>query len=130
MFWPSDPNSSWRLWFLRPRPGNRTHHLYLIQHADPHLSELTAFRDRLRSDPLARDSYSDLKQLLAQQYREDRDGYTAAKGNFVAELLQQSGIEMKPRPEADRRDQIKVLTAPSDAADDLAAGPIQKVTRI
>jgi GrpB-like predicted nucleotidyltransferase (UPF0157 family)/GNAT superfamily N-acetyltransferase len=120
LFWPSDPNSSWRLWFLSPRPESRTHHLYLIQHADPHLSELIAFRDRLRRDPLARDSYADLKQQLAQQYREDRDGYTAAKSSFVAELLQQSGIDMKPRPRPTGADQIKVLTAPSDVADDLA----------
>jgi GrpB-like predicted nucleotidyltransferase (UPF0157 family) len=45
LYWPSDPNSSWRLWFLRPQRESRTHHLYLIQHDDPHLQELTAFRD-------------------------------------------------------------------------------------
>lgn len=97
-YWPSDPNGSWRLWFLRPRPESRTHHLYLIEHADPHLRELIAFRDRLRTDRLARESYADLKQQLAEQYREDRDGYTAAKSSFVAELLRQAGIELKPRP--------------------------------
>jgi GrpB-like predicted nucleotidyltransferase (UPF0157 family) len=29
LYWPSDPKGSWRLWFLRPRPESRTHHLYL-----------------------------------------------------------------------------------------------------
>ena len=36
LHWPTDPNKSWRLWFLRPQPDARTHHLYLIQHDDPH----------------------------------------------------------------------------------------------
>ncbi|WP_263995406.1 bifunctional GrpB family protein/GNAT family N-acetyltransferase [Mycobacterium yunnanensis] len=119
--WPSDPNSTWRLWFLRPQPENRTHHLYLIQHDDPHLRELTTFRDRLRQDALARDSYAELKQQLAQQYRTDREGYTKAKSRFVAELLKQSGIEMRPRLEAaGKGGPIEVLAAPSDITDDAA----------
>jgi GrpB-like predicted nucleotidyltransferase (UPF0157 family) len=97
MYWPSDPNSSWRLWFLRPRPKTRTHHLYLIQHDDPHLRELIAFRDQLRSDEPARKQYAELKRQLAQEYRTDRDAYTAAKTSFVAKLLQHTGIELEPR---------------------------------
>jgi len=120
LYWPSDPNSSWRLWFLRPRPESRTHHLYVIQHDDPHLRELIAFRDRLRSDALARDSYTELKQRLAQQYRTNREGYTAAKRSFVAEILQRSAIEMQPRSEVSRGDQIEVVTAPGDIVDDAA----------
>jgi GrpB-like predicted nucleotidyltransferase (UPF0157 family) len=27
LFWPDDPNRHYRLWFLRPRPDARTHHL-------------------------------------------------------------------------------------------------------
>ena len=96
-YWPSDPNGSWRLWFLRPRPETRTHHLYLIQHDDPRLLELTAFRDRLRTDGPARKQYAELKKLLAQRYRTDRDAYTAAKTTFVIKLLRQTGIEMEPR---------------------------------
>lgn len=101
LYWPSDPNGSWRLWFLRPRPETRTHHLYLIQHDDPHLRELTTFRDRLRTDESAREHYAELKQQLAQQHRTDRDAYTAAKTRFVVELLHQAGIEMQPRAKAD-----------------------------
>lgn len=96
MSWPSDPNGSWRLWFLRPRPEARTHHLYLIQYDDPHLRELTAFRDRLRTDASACQQYADLKQALAQKYPTDRDAYTAAKTSFVVKLLRQAGIEPEP----------------------------------
>lgn len=101
LYWPSDPNGSWRLWFLRPRPETRTHHLYLIQHDDPHLRELTAFRDRLRTDESAREQYGELKQQLAQEHRTDRNAYTAAKTSFVAMLLQQTGMRMKPRTQVD-----------------------------
>lgn len=96
-YWPSDPNNSWRLWFLYPRPEARTHHLYLIEHDDPHLHELHAFRDRLRRDGRSREQYADLKYALAQSYRDDRDAYTAAKTDFVAKILQQDGISMLPR---------------------------------
>lgn len=117
LYWPSDPNSSWRLWFLRPQPESRTHHLYLIQHDDSHLHELTVFRNLLRNDSIARNSYAAFKQQLAQQYRTDREGYTAAKASFVAETLQQAGIRMQPRL-VGRADQIKISIAASDAGDD------------
>jgi GrpB-like predicted nucleotidyltransferase (UPF0157 family) len=100
-YWPSDPNGSWRLWFLRPRPETRTHHLYLIQHDDPHLMELIAFRDRLRTHGPTREQYAELKTLLAQRYRTDRVAYTAAKTNFVIKLLRQIGTEMEPRAKAE-----------------------------
>ena len=99
-YWPSDPNGSWRLWFLRPRPETRSHHLYLIQHDDPHLQELIAFRNRLRTDATARTQYAALKMALAQRYRTDREAYTAAKMDFVVKLLRQTGMDVVPRTRA------------------------------
>jgi GrpB-like predicted nucleotidyltransferase (UPF0157 family) len=96
-YWPNDPNRSWRLWFLHPRPEARTHHLYLIQHDDPHLQELLAFRDRLRTDAVLRRRYAELKTKLAQAHRDDRNGYTAAKTEFVAHVLSMGGLQMQPR---------------------------------
>jgi GrpB-like predicted nucleotidyltransferase (UPF0157 family) len=96
-YWSADSNGSWRLWFLHPRPEARTHHLYLIEHDDPHLHELLAFRDRLRADVDLRKRYAELKQVLARAHRHDRDAYTAAKADFVATALRQTGIEMLPR---------------------------------
>lgn len=95
--WTADPNGQWRLWFLRPRPEARTHHLYLIERDDPHLHELLAFRDQLRADDDLRQRYADLKQVLARAHRRDRDAYTAAKADFVAMALRQAGIAMVPR---------------------------------
>ena len=87
LFWPTDPNRSWRLWFLRPRPEARTHHLYLIAHDDPHSQELRVFRDLLRSKPELRQRYELLKRRLAKAHRDDREAYTAAKRQFVQTAL-------------------------------------------
>lgn len=96
--WPTDPNRSWRLWFLRPAPDVRTHHLYLIQHDDPHVRELRAFRDVLCADDGLRDEYGALKRNLAKVFHEDREAYTAAKARFIETTLRQSGIEPHGRP--------------------------------
>lgn len=41
--------------------------------------------------------YADVKSVLAQQYRDDREGYTAAKSDFVAEVLSMRGLKMQQR---------------------------------
>jgi GrpB-like predicted nucleotidyltransferase (UPF0157 family) len=83
LHWPADPNKSWRLWFLRPQPAARTHHLYLIQYDDPHVGELRIFRDALRADDALRDRYQALKRRLAKEFRDDREAYTNAKADFI-----------------------------------------------
>ncbi|WP_442009557.1 GrpB family protein [Mycobacterium sp. 2YAF39] len=97
LHWPTDPNESWRMWFLRPRPEARTHHLYLVQHDDPHACELRAFRDVLRTNEQLRNEYQSLKAHLAQAFRDDREAYTAAKGTFIANTLKQIGLQPQRR---------------------------------
>ncbi len=87
LFWPDDPNRSYRLWFLRPAPAMRTHHLYLMQHDHPELQRVLRFRDLLRGDEALRKQYQALKQQLAQQYPDDRDAYTDAKSEFIRTVL-------------------------------------------
>ena len=96
-FWPDDPCRHYRLWFLRPRPEARTHHLQLIEHDDPRAGALIAFRDALRADPGLRADYADLKKGLARQHRQNRNAYTNAKSEFVARVLHAAGIDPPPR---------------------------------
>lgn len=56
LFWPDDPNRHYRLWFLRPHPNSRTHHLQLIERNHPDARVLIAFRDALRGDGALRGS--------------------------------------------------------------------------
>src|SRR6516162_7946156 len=92
LFWAADPNRHYRLWFLRPNPAARTHHLQIIQQGDPNILALIAFRDALRRDPKAREAYSSLKENLANKYRDNRDAYSNAKTEFVRSILQSRGV--------------------------------------
>jgi GrpB-like predicted nucleotidyltransferase (UPF0157 family) len=92
LFWPEDPCGHYRLWLLRPRPEARTHHLQVMEAADPHARALLAFRDMLRTDDGLRREYSALKEQLSGQYRGNRNAYTNAKGGFIERVLQQQGF--------------------------------------
>jgi GrpB-like predicted nucleotidyltransferase (UPF0157 family) len=97
LFWPDDPCRHYRLWFLRPRPEARTHHLHVIENGHPHAMALLAFRDALRADAGLRGEYAELKGQLARQHPDNRNAYSNAKGSFVIQALRRAGIEPAPR---------------------------------
>jgi GrpB-like predicted nucleotidyltransferase (UPF0157 family) len=97
LFWPDDPNQNYRLWFLRPSPEARTHHLQIIEHDHPNLRALIAFRDALRRDPKAREAYSSLKEDLASKHQNDRNAYSNAKTEFVQSILEAGGFAPSSR---------------------------------
>lgn len=76
-----------RQWFMRWAAGRRTHHLHVVVHGSPAWRERIAFRDALREDPALADRYAALKQALAAAHRRDREGYTAAKTDFINAVL-------------------------------------------
>lgn len=63
-----------------------------MDHGDPHLGRLLAFRDALRTSPEARDAYSAAKREAALANRNDRQSYTDAKAGVIAETLRHVGI--------------------------------------
>lgn len=91
--WPEDPCRHYRLWFLRPSPEARTHHLQVIEDGHLHAVALVAFRELLRADSRLRREYADLKDQLARQHSGNRNAYSNAKGSFVAQALQRAGID-------------------------------------
>ena len=97
LFWPDDPNRHYRLWFLRPHPNSRTHHLQLIEHDHPDARALITFRDGLRKDDALRAAYAHLKEALAAQHRTDRNAYSNAKADFVRSVLQRGGYAAPSR---------------------------------
>lgn len=97
LFWPDDPNQDYRLWFLRPNPATRTHHLQVIQRDHPSLRALIVFRDVLRRDGNARAAYSALKADLANQHQDDRNAYSNAKTEFVQAILRAEGVSPSSR---------------------------------
>lgn len=97
LFWPDDPCRHYRLWFLRPRPDARTHHLHVIESDDPQAQALLAFRDILRADASLSRDYAQLKKHLAHQHGDSRNAYSNAKSDFVEGVLRGAGIELSPR---------------------------------
>ena len=74
-------------WFCKPSPNRRTHHLHLVPIDSALWAERLLFRDYLRADSAAAKAYARLKAELAEKYRLDREAYTDAKSEFVAEVL-------------------------------------------
>ncbi|WP_461061360.1 GrpB family protein [Streptomyces pseudoechinosporeus] len=91
--WPDDPRGDSRLWFLRPRPELRTHHLHVVPHGHPHARALTAFRDALRRDPELATEYQELKERLARENPTNRNAYTNGKAMFVTRVLRDAGMK-------------------------------------
>lgn len=60
--------------------AEKVFHIHLRQAGD---HDELYFRDWLRADRQAAEEYEQLKRRLWKEYGHDRDGYTAAKGNFV-----------------------------------------------
>lgn len=73
--------------FKHPPGLSITHHLYVCAEGSVELIRHCAFRDALRSDPSLVKAYGDLKQSLAERFRDDRDAYTEAKTDFIEAVL-------------------------------------------
>ena len=74
-------------WFCKPSPAHRTHHLHLVPFGSALWNERLLFRDVLRRDRGLAAEYAELKTLLAQRHRNDREAYTDAKSDFVVRVL-------------------------------------------
>jgi GrpB-like predicted nucleotidyltransferase (UPF0157 family) len=93
-----------RRWFCKPNPAQRTHHLHLVERGTPFHVDHLLFRDYLRTNTDVARSYAALKRQLAERFPDDRDGYTDAKSDFVANVLQEARAESGQReiPSTDR----------------------------
>jgi GrpB-like predicted nucleotidyltransferase (UPF0157 family) len=74
-------------WFCRPSPARREFHLHLVPTESTEFRARLAFRDALRADPHLAHRYDELKRSLAERHRNDREAYTEAKGQFIADVL-------------------------------------------
>ena len=79
-------------WFCKPSPAHRTHHLHMVPTASHRYRAELAFRDALRVRPDLAKRYEALKHELAARYRNDREAYTEAKHDFIAEVLALSTV--------------------------------------
>ena len=65
----------------------RTHNLHLVEVGGQYWKEHLLFRDYLRKHSETAKEYAGLKYRLATRHRDDREAYTAAKADFVSEVV-------------------------------------------
>ena len=68
------------------------YHIHVAPSDHPLMDGLL-FRDYLRKYPKTAQKYEALKWVLAEQYRNDREGYTNAKSDFVREINEKARKE-------------------------------------
>lgn len=76
-----------RRWLMRWAKGHRTHHLHLMVYGGREWKRRLAFRDILRANTELAEQYEQNKRLWAAEFKSDREVYTAAKSDFVREVL-------------------------------------------
>ncbi|MFI4913220.1 MAG: GrpB family protein [Sedimentisphaeraceae bacterium JB056] len=76
------------IFIKRDKPfGKRTHHIHIAP-TGHRLWDGVVFRDYLIANPEYAARYLELKQRLAQEYKDDREAYTKAKNDFIKEVVQ------------------------------------------
>jgi GrpB-like predicted nucleotidyltransferase (UPF0157 family) len=85
MYAPYRPDEM--LWFCKPDPAHRTHHLHLVPTDSSRFRSELAFRDYLRTHPEVAEEYATLKRRLASQFEHNRAAYTEAKADFIRDVL-------------------------------------------
>ena len=78
----------WRRFFVKAAGGRRVAHLHVMAPGTARWYLQLAFRDALRADPGLVEAYADLKRKAAARHAADREGYTAAKSEFVRGVLE------------------------------------------
>ena len=83
-----------RRYFRKP-PRGQGHdvHLHMTVLGSDFWERQLMFRNYLRIHSKARDDYSMLKKKLAKKYKNDREGYTNAKEEFILETLKKAKKE-------------------------------------
>ena len=78
------------VWFCKPNPVHRTHHLHLVPADSARFRAELAFRDHLRANPDIAEEYVALKRKLAREFKRDREAYTEAKADFIGTVLRRA----------------------------------------
>ncbi|HUN32278.1 MAG TPA: GrpB family protein [Trebonia sp.] len=86
---PELDQRDWRRFFVKPdaEGARRVAHLHAIPAGHPRWAQQIAFRDALRADDQLARAYEDVKRRAAARHHDDREAYTAAKTQFVIEVL-------------------------------------------
>ncbi len=77
--------------FVKGSP--RTHHAHMLVEGSREARRHLAVREVLRGNPEMSARYAALKEQLAAQFGDDRDGYAGAKGALMREIFELAGVD-------------------------------------
>lgn len=72
--------------------GSIPHHLYVCINGCLALRNHLLIRDSLRSDPVTRSAYAELKRELALKHGQSIDAYVEGKTHFLLSILKKAGV--------------------------------------
>ena len=81
------------LFFRKGPPGPWTHHIHMMEPANPRWEEFILFRDYLRCHPEIVSAYAHVKKALALVFGEDIAGYRNAKHPFIQQVMANAQAE-------------------------------------
>jgi GrpB-like predicted nucleotidyltransferase (UPF0157 family) len=81
-----------RRYFNKKADNTHTHHIHIFQVGHPEIDRHLNFRDYLRIHPDEAQAYSQLKEELAQKYRDDSIAYTEGKNDFVQKIDRRAAV--------------------------------------
>ena len=81
------------LFFRKGPPGPWTHHIHMMEPANPRWDEFILFRDYLRCHPEIVSAYAHVKKALALVFGEDIAGYRNAKHPFIQQVMANTQAE-------------------------------------
>lgn len=84
---PELDGREYRRFWVRVKDGKRAVHLHLMRPGEERWDRQIRFRDVLRKRPDLVEAYAVLKTKLADENKEDRESYTAAKTQFILQVL-------------------------------------------
>jgi GrpB-like predicted nucleotidyltransferase (UPF0157 family) len=76
--------------YFRETPGQRRTHIHVRRAGSWSEQFALLFRDYLRTHDADARWYEGVKRALAEQYRDDRQGYTEAKGPYLWETMEKA----------------------------------------
>ena len=79
-----------RHFFAKGGKKNRTHYIHIEKINSQFWKNHILFRNYLRKHKKAVKEYNELKEKLAEKYRDDRDAYTVEKAIFIQKILKKS----------------------------------------
>ncbi|SDF79657.1 GrpB family protein [Sporolituus thermophilus] len=82
-FYLGEGRAKGKYFFVKGPKENTTHHVHVTAWGSVAWREILLFRDFLRKEPAKAQEYARLKQRLAEEYADDRDGYAAAKSEWI-----------------------------------------------